>query len=177
MIAPEIHRHAAPKRGLRYVVVTVSTSRYRRKSQGKKAIEDESGDAAQGLIESNKGVVLKRKLVSDDSRQLKAALGDALKEATVDVIVFTGGTGISTTDVTIETVRPLLEKEIEGFGELFRFISYQKIGSAAALSRATAGISKGKVILCLPGSPDAVRTALAMFIGEIPHVLYLARGR
>jgi molybdenum cofactor biosynthesis protein B len=178
MGAPEIHRHDAPKRRLRYLIVTVSTSRYNRlKSKGRKEVDDESGDTAQEIIASKKGVVSERRLVSDDPAQLKTALRDALKKDAIDVIVFTGGTGVSSTDVTIETLRPLFEKEIEGFGELFRFVSYQKIGAAAALSRATAGIAKRKVILCLPGSPNAVKTALTMFIGEIPHILHLARGR
>jgi molybdopterin adenylyltransferase len=160
-------------------VVTVSTSRYLEAQQkkGKEVVSDESGDAAQTLIEGNKGIVSGRKLIPDDAGQLRSALQEALGDGMVDVVVFTGGTGVSTTDVTIETVRPLLEKEIDGFGELFRWVSYQTIGAAAALSRATAGIAKGKVILCLPGSPDAVKTALNMFIGEIPHVVYLARGR
>ena len=129
------------------------------------------------MIEAAKGVVVKRALVPDDAKLLRSTVSRALREKNLDVIVLTGGTGVSTTDVTIETVRPLFEKEIEGFGEIFRSVSYQRIGVAAALSRATAGVAKGKVILCLPGSPDAVRTALELFMGEIPHVLHLARGR
>ena len=116
-------------------------------------------------------------MVPDDAKLLRGTVSRALKQKDLDVVVLTGGTGVSTTDVTIETVRPLFEKEIEGFGEIFRSVSYQKIGIAAALSRATAGVSKGKVVLCLPGSPDAVKTALGLFLGEVPHVLHLARGR
>jgi molybdopterin adenylyltransferase len=140
-------------------------------------VDDESGDLAQRMIEGAKGVVTLRKLVPDDAKLLSSTVSRALKAEDLDVIVLTGGTGVSTTDVTIETLRPLLEKEIEGFGEIFRSISYKKIGAAAALSRATAGVANGKVVLCLPGSPDAVRTALDLFLGEIPHTLYLARGR
>ena len=138
---------------------------------------DESGDLAQEMVEATKGVVVERALVPDDAKLLRSTVSRALREKDLDVIVLTGGTGVSTTDVTIETVRPLFEKEIEGFGEIFRSASYQRIGVAAALSRATAGVAKGKVILCLPGSPDAVRTALELFVGEIPHVLHLTRGR
>jgi molybdenum cofactor biosynthesis protein B len=116
-------------------------------------------------------------LIPDDAKLLRSNVSRALRRADLDVIVLTGGTGVSTTDVTIETVRPLFEKEMEGFGELFRSVSYQRIGAAAALSRATAGVAKGKLIMCLPGSPDAVGTALEMFVGEIPHALHLARGR
>jgi len=140
-------------------------------------VADESGDLAQEMIEAAKGVVVERALVPDDAKLLRSTVSRALRQKSLDVLVLTGGTGVSTTDVTIESVRPLLQKEIEGFGEIFRSVSYQRIGVAAALSRATAGVAKGKVILCLPGSPDAVRTALALFVGEIPHVLHLARGR
>jgi molybdopterin adenylyltransferase len=140
-------------------------------------VNDESGDLAQGIIEAAKGVVVERALVPDDAKLLRSTVSRALREKDLDVIVLTGGTGVSTTDVTIETVRPLFEKEIEGFGEIFRFVSYNRIGVAAALSRATAGVAKGKVMLCLPGSPDAVRTAMELFVGEIPHVLHLTRGR
>ena len=71
----------------------------------------------------------------------------------------------------------MFEKEIEGFGEIFRAVSYERIGAPAALSRATAGVAKGKVIMCLPGSPDGVKTALDLFLGELPHIVLLARGR
>ena len=158
-------------------MVTVSTSRYDRQAKEKPPIDDESGDLAQQMIEGAKGVVVGRTLVPDDQKLLRRTVSQALRKADVDVLVLTGGTGVSTTDVTIETVRPLFEKEIEGFGEIFRSVSYNRIGVAAALSRATAGVAKGKVILCLPGSPDAVKTALELFVGEIPHVLHLARGR
>ena len=158
-------------------MVTVSTSRYDRQAKEKLPVDDESGDLAQRIIEGAKGVVVGRTLVPDDAKLLGRTVSRALREGNLDVIVLTGGTGVSTTDVTIETVRPLFEKEIEGFGEIFRSVSYQRIGVAAALSRATAGVAKGKLVMCLPGSPDAVRTALELFVGEIPHVLHLARGR
>ncbi len=138
---------------------------------------DESGDLAKEMIERSKGVVAGRELVPDDAGMLRRTVSRALRSPGLDVVVLTGGTGVSSTDVTIETVRPMLEKEIEGFGEVLRAVSYQKIGPAAALSRATAGVAKGKVVMCLPGSPDAVRTALQLFLGEVPHVLHLARGR
>jgi molybdenum cofactor biosynthesis protein B len=157
-------------------VITVSTSRYRGQAKKKDPVSDESGDVAKELVERAGGKVVRRGLVPDDAKMLRSAVSRALREADLDVIVLTGGTGVSTTDLTIETVRPLFEKEIEGFGEIFRFVSFQKIGAAAALSRATAGVSRGKVVMCLPGSPDGVRTALELFLGEVPHVLHLARG-
>lgn len=155
----------------------MSSSRYAKKAGGKAHVADESGDAAQIMIELEQGRVQARKLVSDDAEQIKKVLGEALKNEHLDVVLFTGGTGISSTDVTIETVAPFFDKEITGFGELFRVISYQRIGAAAALSRATAGVAHGKVVLCLPGSPDAVKTALEIFITEMPHFVFLAKGR
>ncbi len=162
---------------MRYLVVTVSTRRYNRQANERKPVSDESGDVAQDMIEDATGVVAERVLIPDDTKLLGSTVSRALRKADLDVVVLTGGTGVSTTDVTIEAVRPLFEKEITGFGELFRSVSYQRIGAAAAISRATAGVAKGKLIICLPGSPDAVRTALGLFLGEVPHVLHLARGR
>ena len=162
---------------MRYLVVTVSTSRYERQAKQRGKVSDESGDLAQQIVEGAEGVVVERVLIPDEARLLRSTVSRALRNADLDVVLLTGGTGVSTTDVTIETVKPFLEKEIDGFGEVFRSVSYQRIGAAAALSRATAGVARGKLVICLPGSPDAVRTALELFIGEVPHVLHLARGR
>ena len=155
--------------------MTVSTSRNRQSEAGQ-PVTDESGDLADEMVRRSNGVVAERKLIPDDARVLKYTVSRALEKADLDVVVLTGGTGVSTTDVTIESVRPFFEKEIEGFGEVFRAVSFEKIGAAAALSRATAGLAKGKLIMCLPGSPDAVSTALGLFLDEVPHVLHLARG-
>lgn len=158
-------------------MVTVSTSRYSRQAEEGKPVNDESGNIAQEMIQDANGVIARRELIPDDGKRIASTVSRALKKADLDVVLLTGGTGVSTTDVTIEAVRPFFEKEIEGFGEVFRSVSYQRIGAAAALSRATAGVARGKLIICLPGSPDAVRTALELFLGEVPHVLHLARGR
>lgn len=156
--------------------MTVSNSRYAKSARGA-AVTDESGDVAEALIHRSGGVVDGRQLVPDDSRALKRTVSKALTRRDLDVVLLTGGTGVSTTDVTIESIRPLFEKEIEGFGEIFRSVSFRTIGAAAALSRATAGVARGKLVMCLPGSPDAVRTALGLYLGEVPHVLYLAQGK
>jgi len=174
MTAPRSHRHSA-KGKLIFAVVTVSSSRFATRKMGGE-VDDESGDLAQSLVEAEGHTVKRRELVSDDAGQIRSVLSSGFKDPSLDVILLTGGTGVSTTDVTIETARPLFEKEIEGFGEIFRSVSYAHIGAAAALSRATAGVASKKVILCLPGSPDAVKTALKLFMDEIPHVVYLARG-
>jgi molybdenum cofactor biosynthesis protein B len=95
----------------------------------------------------------------------------------VDAIISTGGTGITPADVTIEAVRPIIEKELPGFGELFRHLTYQEIGSAAVMSRAMAGVALGKAVFCLPGSPHAVKLCLERFIlPETAHIVLHARG-
>jgi molybdenum cofactor biosynthesis protein B len=168
----EKHRAEGP-RSLSFVVVTVSSSRYASKMRGKE-LEDESGDVAQERIKALGHRVLRRLLVSDDAHMIAAEARDFLA-GEGDVLAFVGGTGVSKTDVTVEAVRPLFEKELEGFGELLRSSSYERIGAAAMLSRATAGVAKGKVILCIPGSPDAVEQAFEVFGTELPHVLSVAR--
>jgi len=92
------------------------------------------------------------------------------------VVIFSGGTGITSTDVTIETVSPFFVKTLPGFGEFFRRISFEKVGSAAVLSRAVAGVANGKAVFCIPGSPNAVRTAVEILIlPEAPHIVKHAR--
>jgi molybdenum cofactor biosynthesis protein B len=95
-----------------------------------------------------------------------------LKSRKINVIIMSGGTGISPKDVTIEAVQQILEKELPGFGELFRNLSYRTIGSAALMSRALAGVVKGKVIFCLPGSPNSISLALEnLILPEVSHIL------
>jgi len=173
--AHESHRDSAP-RSLGFYVVTVSSSRFARKSEGKK-FTDESGDLAERIIEKNKHVVVGRELVDDDVEMIVDALNDGLKRDGVDVVVFTGGTGVSPRDLTVEAVRPLFEKEIEGFGELMRAVSYAKIGSPAMLSRTTAGLKSKRLVVCLPGSPDGVETGLNLIMEDIPHIVFVARKR
>jgi molybdopterin adenylyltransferase len=173
--AHESHRESALA-DLGFYVITVSSSRFAKKSAGKR-FHDESGDLAEEIIEKNEHRVVGRELIDDDKEMIADSLAGALKREGVDVVVFTGGTGVSPRDVTVDAVRPMFEKEIQGFGELMRAVSYAKIGSPAMLSRTTAGLKSGKLILCLPGSPDGVDTGLNLFIGDIPHVLYVARKR
>lgn len=175
MKSHESHRGAAPEK-LGFYVITVSSSRFAKKTGGKR-FTDESGDLAEQIITKNSHRVVGRELIDDDKIMIVDALDDGLKREDVDVVVFTGGTGVSPRDVTVDAVRPLFEKDIEGFGELMRAVSYAKIGSPAMLSRSTAGLKEGKLILCLPGSPDGVETGLNLFISDIPHVVYVARKR
>jgi molybdenum cofactor biosynthesis protein B len=171
--AHESHREAAPAK-LGFYIVTVSSSRFAKKTGGKRFL-DESGDLAEAIIEKSGHLVAGRELIDDDREMVVDALNDGTMREDVDVVVFTGGTGVSPRDLTVDAVRPLFEKEIEGFGEVMRAVSYAKIGSPAMLSRATAGLRSGKLIICLPGSPDGVETGLNLFIDDIPHVIFVAR--
>jgi molybdopterin adenylyltransferase len=161
-------------RRLRIVVVTVSSSRYAKMREGSE-YTDEGGDAAAGGAKEAGDEVTRRGLISDDRSMLRREVKEFLGGRD-DVLVFTGGTGLSPSDVTVETVRPFFEKEIEGFGELVRRLGYDEIGSSAALTRAAAGVTSGKLIVCLPGSPNGVKTAMRAFAGEFPHILFVARG-
>lgn len=141
-------------------IITLSDSR-----KSKKA--DLSGQYMADEIE--KQYTLKsRKIIPDEKDDLLNALEEMISE-NVDVILTTGGTGLAARDITVETVESLFEKKLDGFGEIFRAKSYEEIGSAALLSRATAGVYKKTVIFSMPGSPNAVKTALSIIIGELPH--------
>lgn len=169
------HRHAAPK-VLGVYIVTVSSSRYEKKQRGVK-FTDESGDLAKEMVERSGHKVVSRSLISDDMEMLRDSLEKAAMMHPVDVVLFLGGTGVSPRDITVDAIRPRFEKELVGFGEILRSVSYSKMGVPALLSRATAGVTHGKLILCLPGSPDGVRTALDLFTPDLAHIIYLARKR
>ena len=175
MKAHESHREAALAR-LGFYVVTVSSSRFAKKARGEK-FTDESGDVAEQIVKKNKHILVGRELVDDDKVMVVDALNDGLARKDVDVVVFTGGTGLSPRDVTVDAVRPLLEKEVEGFGEMMRSISFARIGSSALLSRTTAGLKSRRLVVCLPGSPDGVETGLNLLIGDMPHIIYVARKK
>jgi len=112
-----------------------------------------------------------RSLIPDEKEDLINTI-DTMTEDGIDVILTNGGTGLATRDITVETVESLFEKKIDGFGELFRAKSFEEIGSAALLSRATAGVYKKTIIFSMPGSPNAVKTALDLIIDELPHFVH-----
>ena len=112
-----------------------------------------------------------RKLIPDEKEDLINAI-DSMVSEDIDVIMTNGGTGLDTRDITVETVESLFEKKIDGFGELFRAKSFEEIGSAALLSRATAGVYKKTIIFSMPGSPNAVKTAMSLIIDELPHFVH-----
>jgi len=168
------HKATAPKE-LTFGVFVCSTSRYQQLQNGIK-INDASGDLIEALVKIAGHKVMFKKIISDDKAQIKDAVKNVLGSADLDAAIFCGGTGIAPSDVTIETVTPFLEKTLPGFGEIFRHLSYNKVGSAAILSRAAAGVAKGKALFCIPGSPDAVRFAVErLILPEAPHIVRHAR--
>ena len=169
------HKSKAPKM-LTFGVYICSTSRYNQIEQAEKNVSDVGGDIIVALLEKAGQKVLFKKIIADDETMIQDSVMYVMGLSTLDAAIFSGGTGITPTDLTIETVSPFFDKILPGFGEFFRRISYDKVGSAAVLSRAVAGVTKGKAIFCIPGSPDAVKTALEMLIlSEAPHIVKHAR--
>ncbi len=143
-------------------VITVSTSR-----SGK---EDKSGSIIEELLADAELSVKSRILLPDDISAIRSGLIHLLE--TCNCVIITGGTGITSDDCTIEAVQPLLEKHLDGFGELFRMKSYAEVGTRMILSRAIAGIIGKKVVFCIPGSPNAATLATKeIIIPEIQHLL------
>lgn len=169
--AVESHRSKSPSK-LKISVFTVSTSRFMMLQKGEQIIDD-SGQIAADMLKKLNYDVEYIGVVNDDVAMIREKLFEALSHGS-DVVIITGGTGISRRDLTIEAVRPLLEKELEGFGEILRMESYRKIGAPAAMTRATAGTINKKIVIALPGSPDAVKTAIEIFGNELPHFVYIA---
>ena len=167
---------AKAQKTLNYGVYICSTSRYKLIEQGDKDVSDVGGDMLVELLKNAKQNVMFKKIIADDETMIQDAVMFAMGLPELDAAIFSGGTGITPTDITIETVAPFFDKTLPGFGEFFRRISFDRVGSAAVLSRAVAGISKGKVFFCIPGSPDAVKVAVEMLIlPEAPHIVKHAR--
>lgn len=157
------HRADAP-RGVRAFVLTISDTRT--------AGTDASGDAIASRLEAGGHTVSGRKLVKDDVHAIRDAVSFAAKSGAHDVVITTGGTGLSSRDGTPETISALFDRRIDGFGELFRMLSYAEIGAAAMLSRATAGVVGKTAVFVLPGSENAVTLALEkLILPEIAHVI------
>jgi molybdenum cofactor biosynthesis protein B len=157
------HKATSPS-SVRCYVLTISDTR--------KPTNDTSGLAIAELLEANGHDVSGRGIVRDDPDAIRSALQTQLEAASAQVIITTGGTGITSRDSTYEVVCNLLEKRLEGFGELFRMLSYQEIGPSAMLSRACAGTAQGKIVVSLPGSENAVRLAMnKLLLPELGHLV------
>jgi molybdenum cofactor biosynthesis protein B len=164
------HKAEAPKK-LDFAVFVCSSSRFR-DWQKKGTIEDPSGDLIVELLEGAGHAVTLRGVLPDDGAVIRQGVLKALETKNVEAIITCGGTGVAARDLTVEAIKPLLEKELPGFGELFRRLSYDEIGSAAVMSRTLAGIAKGKALFVLPGSPEAVRLCVErLILPEAPHIV------
>jgi molybdenum cofactor biosynthesis protein B len=165
MAVPRQHKEHAPA-SVACGVVTSSDSR--------SPETDKSGRLIQDLLRKAGHRISFYAVVKDDAK----AIADAVDQAaeTCDAIITNGGTGIAGRDVTIPALAPRFERVLPGFGELFRRLSYDSIGSAAWLSGATAGVYRGRIVFCLPGSPDACRLAVEkLILPELPHAVGVMR--
>jgi molybdenum cofactor biosynthesis protein B len=161
------HRSQSPA-AVTFAVITVSDTR--------DLANDPGGDLLVRSVEEAGQRVAWRTLVPDEAPRIEAAVREACAREDVDLVLTTGGTGISRRDVTAPTLERMFEAAIPGFGELFRWLSHREIGSAAILSRATAGLVEGKVVIALPGSPKALELAMReIVLPEAGHLVSQAR--
>ncbi|HWP23468.1 MAG TPA: MogA/MoaB family molybdenum cofactor biosynthesis protein [Candidatus Binatia bacterium] len=165
-----VHEHRERgKKSIRFFVVTVSDTR--------DEATDTSGQTIQKLLADEGHQAAGYRIVKDEPAEIEAALNEALGQGDVDAVIVNGGTGIAPRDGTYEVVSRYLEKKLDGFGEIFRYLSYQDIGSAAIMSRAAAGTARGKILISLPGSKGAVTLAMEkLILPEIRHMVSQLRG-
>jgi molybdenum cofactor biosynthesis protein B len=166
-----VHEHKErAKKTIRCFVITVSDTR--------DEATDSSGAAIKEYLGAESHQTAGYRIVKDETSQIESALEQALGSADVDAVIVNGGTGISPRDVTYEVVSRAFEKKLDGFGEIFRYLSYLDIGSAAVMSRAAAGTARGKILISLPGSKGAVTLAMEKIIlPEIRHMVSQLQGK
>ena len=164
----EEHRRESEKiKEIKFSLITVSDTR--------NIDNDETGRFIKGLLSEYNFSVVGHLIVRNRVDEIRKELMKVVISDT-DVIILSGGTGVSKRDLTIEAVDPFFEKRLEGFGEIFRMLSHSRIGSAAIMTRATAGVIKDKIVFCLPGSPDAVEMAVKeIIVKEIRHLIWEIR--
>jgi molybdenum cofactor biosynthesis protein B len=159
----EEHKAQAPQ-SLRCMVVTVSDTR------GEET--DASGKLIKEHLTKNTHRVVAYHIIKDDVQEIQNLLQQGGKDSNVQVIIFNGGTGIAPRDVTYEAIEKLLDKKLDGFGEIFCYLSYKEIGSSAILSRSLAGVYQQKVVFSIPGSRGAVDLAMrALILPEMGHLV------
>ncbi len=165
MSTAEEHRKGA-KEQFDLSLITISTSKYFDHTK-----RDLSGEVARDLLEKAGHTISSTIILPDKKDRIRRELLRLLISDT-DAVITSGGTGLTSDDLTIETITPLFKKEIPGFGELFRRLSYEDIRTASILTRAAAGVIDEKLVICLPGSPDAVKLAFEkIIIPELPHLM------
>ena len=161
------HRESAPEH-VRLAVLTISDTRTPENDTG--------GDTIEELMRGAGHEIVERRIVRDDAARIRTEIVNLLARPDADAVITTGGTGISARDTTYEVVDRMIEKKLDGFGEIFRTLSYEEIGAAAILSRAVAGTVGTKLVACLPGSRNAVRLAVEkLLVPEIAHVIFELR--
>jgi molybdenum cofactor biosynthesis protein B len=168
-VSESVHRHreSAPEH-VRLAVLTISDTRTPENDTGGDTIEELMRDAGHEIVA--------RRIVRDDAARIRTEIVNLLARPDADAVITTGGTGISARDTTYEVVDRMIEKKLDGFGEIFRALSYEEIGAAAILSRAVAGTVGTKLVACLPGSRNAVRLAVEkLLVPEIAHVIFELR--
>ena len=171
------HKTEAPK-SINFFIIISSSSRYQKLKSGK-TLSDPSGDLIIELIKNAGHNITSKEILPDDRVLLGKKVGNAIGSPETDAIIVSGGTGITLTDITIETLRPLMIKTLPVFGEIFRKLSYNEIGSSAIMTRALAGVTdKGKALFCIPGSPQAVRLVMTkLILPETGHIIKHAREK
>ena len=158
------------KKNIRCFVITVSDTR--------DETTDASGQIIKSLLNDEGHPIAGYRIAKDEPVQIEALLDEALADAAVDAVIVNGGTGIAPRDGTYEVVSRLLDKKLDGFGEIFRYLSYLDIGSAAMMSRAAAGTARGKVLISLPGSKGAVTLAMEkLILPELRHLVSQLQGK
>jgi molybdenum cofactor biosynthesis protein B len=161
--------HAGARRPAACAVITASDTRTPE--------TDTSGQRIRALLEQGGHRVVAYVILPDDPEEIGRRLDELLADPAVDAVVVNGGTGLAPRDTTYEAIVARLEKRIDGFGELFRSLSFQEIGPAAMLSRAVAGVARGRVVASLPGSTAAVELAMSrLLVPELGHMVGLVRG-
>ena len=166
-----VEEHKAKgKRSIRCFVVTVSDTR--------DETTDQSGQLVKSQLADEGHQLAAYRIVKDEPAQIEALLREAIADRNIEAIIVNGGTGISPRDGTYEVIVKLLDKRLDGFGEIFRYLSYQDIGSAAIMSRAVAGSAQGKVLISLPGSRGAVGLAIEkLILPELGHMVSQLQGK
>jgi molybdenum cofactor biosynthesis protein B len=167
----EGRRREAPKH-LKIAVLVVSDTRAAAAREGRD--EDISGKLFEQRAREL-GHTTTRLIVPDEAAEIIRAVKKFIADKKIDAVVTTGGTGVASRDVTIETIQPMFEKELPGFGEILRRMGYEKVGTPALLTRTSAGIIKRKPVFCLPGAPNAVEVAAGLILPELGHILRYAR--
>ena len=164
----EQHR-AHGKRAVACAIVTVSDTRTHE--------TDASGAVMRDLLVQAGHSVVSQTILPDEPARVRAHVEELLANADVDAVLVNGGTGLAPRDTTYEAIAGLLEKRLDGFGELFRMLSWEQVGAAAMLSRATAGVTHGKILVSLPGSTAAVELALEkLLLPALGHMVHLVRA-